>query len=194
MAPGFPDATCRPRRTWRNSCKLRTPTPRSATIRLRLRTRSRSGAARCASATPTILPAAPGTWGGSLLQLSSAGGEALGGRARRPCASPEEYSAEVFLRRAGLPPVRSDLRAARVLPDAHRDGDPARQHRGNRAVRRARGRADRIRQRRAGQDAHPDPGAADAALRSDRYCDRYAACVIERALGPLSLPQYRRHL
>src|SRR5882762_7438398 len=64
----------------------------------------------------------PGTWGGPLLQLSSAGGQALGGRARRPCASPEEHSAEVLLRRAGLPPVRSDLRAARVLPDAHGDG------------------------------------------------------------------------
>src|SRR6266849_10708751 len=88
--------------------------------------------------TRALAPAA-GTWGGSLLQLSSPGGEALRRRAHRPFASEEEHSAEVFLRRAGLPPVRSDLRAARVLPDAHRDSDPPRQHRGNRAIRRARG-------------------------------------------------------
>src|SRR5207247_487408 len=117
---------------------------------------------------PPAFAPVPGTWGGPLLQLSSTGGQALGGRARRPCASPEEHSAEVLLRRAGLPPVRSDLRAARVLPDAHRDGDPARQHRGNRAVRRARGAADRVRHRRANADAYPDPGAAAAVVRYDR--------------------------
>src|SRR5438046_10338192 len=51
---------------------------------------------------PPAFAPVPGTWGGPLLQLSSTGGEVLGGRARRPCASPEEHSAEVLLRRAGL--------------------------------------------------------------------------------------------
>src|SRR6266700_3761716 len=46
---------------------------------------------------PPAFAPAPGTWGGPLLQLSSTGGETLGGCARRPRASPEEHSAEVFL-------------------------------------------------------------------------------------------------
>src|SRR5207247_9194297 len=136
---------------------------------------------------PPAFAPVPGTWGGPLLHLSSTGGEALGGRARRPCASPEKHSAEVLLRRAALPPVRTDLRAPRVLPDAHRDGDPARQHRGNRAIRRARGAADRVRQRRASQDAHPDPGCGDAVVRSDRPGNGYAACFDKVTFRWLSL-------
>ena len=45
-------------------------------------------------------------------------------RARRPDAAVQGAAAQALLRRARLGAVRADLRAARVLPDAHRARDP----------------------------------------------------------------------
>ena len=45
-------------------------------------------------------------------------------RARRPHAAVQGAAAQALLRRARLGAVRAHLRAARVLPDAHRAGDP----------------------------------------------------------------------
>src|SRR2546423_9747294 len=81
---------------------------------------------------PPALARGPGTWGGPLLQLSSTCARTHAVRARRPSASPEKNSAEVFLRLTGLPPFRAYLPLARVLPDTPRNGPPAKPHPGTR--------------------------------------------------------------
>ena len=106
-------------------------------------------------AAPDLLRAAAGMGRLTLESHLSDGVERDAGRRRprRPDAPVQGAAAQAPLRRARLGAVRRDLRAARVLPDAHRARDPARPRAGGDRRARGRRRAGRARRGRGDQGA-----------------------------------------
>ena len=88
-------------------------------------------------------------------------------RPRGPLRLPEGAGAEILLRRARLAAVRADHRAARVLPDPRRAGDPRRRARPRSSPPPAARDAGRARLRLGGED--PPPAERDARLRQPRH-------------------------
>src|SRR3569832_614321 len=85
--------------------------------------------------------------------------------------------AEILLRPARFGVVLRDLPSARVLCDAHGDGDTACLRGGRRAAPRRRSRRGRARLRRERQGTHLVAGRASTRLRAHRHLSRLAACV-----------------
>lgn len=84
---------------------------------------------------------------------------------RRPARPGRAHRAQVFLRRAGLAPVRRHHRTERVLPHAHRGRHLQRPGRGHGAAGAARCGADRPGRRQLRQGGGPVPRAATGRLR-----------------------------
>ena len=81
---------------------------------------------------------------------------------RRALPRAEGAAVQILLRRARLGTVRADLRGAGILSDPHRDRDPRAICRRHRGAGRSALPADRARQRRQHQGAHPACARCDA--------------------------------
>ena len=114
------------------------------------------------------------------------GRPAVGDGGRRPHRADQALQgalAALLLRRAGLGAVRADHRAARVLPDPRRAGDPREQRRRDRRRGRQPGDADRARLGLGGEDA----GSC-----STRCATRAGSRPTRRSTSPRRSPATRR--